>query len=664
MICRNAHLLILFLFSFVNLVIFVHSFSPFAVGVKRYELSPLSLDLWNSVKLPETDPRLFSLNEAGELLVDVQTLKSTSLRENPTAPFNQELFDFTMQILTQSAQVELPHEQSCTDLGYWLHSYLYGSAVDIGEKSPKFIISSPIAVGFLPKYLKDILLMFAGNIKELEISRHLFASHAKIDLPFIILDLLPKMTNIKHLSISNFTRNVHISAMEYIFQTFNTFTALSDSYKDIAVLSIDSLDIHEPKIKSSVRIFFLLFASQLKKIEFKQVIKYSETEVSDLFDSLSFPDLTTFRFGAGPLTLYEKSALAQSVRQVELIHYSQSDFFFVEEGLNISLSRFHITKTLGQGGYGAVYEVSDNFTLSRYAMKMIKFRMSSSNQKIEEEMINHEFHRMMFLGRHPNIIKAQYLWFEYVPARPEVIAKTGNQTEKVAVLLMDLCQDCVELYRYLHGRNPPRNMIARPVMPIQEIACIAKQLVWTLKFIHDNGVIHSDLKTDNILIDQNTGKIYLIDFGLSTARPQPGEPLNNWRVGTMEYMAPEIFYGGFNEKVDIWALGIIIHELAHGERPFVDKEAKNQLEKHRNQNILPVSPLVSSARQSFLDQNIPEERANVVVKTLTNDRYFPSHRLPRYLVDFINVCLTFEMEKRPTADELVNHPLLNLCKAD
>ncbi len=88
--------------------------------------------------------------------------------------------------------------------------------------------------------------------------------------------------------------------------------------------------------------------------------------------------------------------------------------------------------------------------------------------------------------------------------------------------------------------------------------------------MHRKGISHRDLKTDNILYDEKNKQIKIIDLGISKAFINHGEKYTMYSVtGTLKYKAPEMISGGgFDEQVDMWALGIILYELITGETPF------------------------------------------------------------------------------------------------
>ena len=96
--------------------------------------------------------------------------------------------------------------------------------------------------------------------------------------------------------------------------------------------------------------------------------------------------------------------------------------------------------------------------------------------------------------------------------------------------------------------------------------------------MHERGIAHRDLKPDNILVDYTFEAIKIIDFGVSkrysffasTSHGIESKFRDMWtRTGNFLYLAPEIFHGGgYNEKIDMWALGILLYQMLTGKLLF------------------------------------------------------------------------------------------------
>lgn len=122
-----------------------------------------------------------------------------------------------------------------------------------------------------------------------------------------------------------------------------------------------------------------------------------------------------------------------------------------------------------------------------------------------------------------------------------------------------------ELYRFFKAKRRFKE---------HEVKFYAAQIALALGYLHKKGIIHRDLKLENILVDMN-GYLKIIDFGL--AKMLDSESITKTYCGTPEYLAPEmISQTGHNFSIDWWALGILIYEMRIGVTPFFNKN-KNLL---------------------------------------------------------------------------------------
>lgn len=99
---------------------------------------------------------------------------------------------------------------------------------------------------------------------------------------------------------------------------------------------------------------------------------------------------------------------------------------------------------------------------------------------------------------------------------------------------------------------------------------MAQQLLDTLHYLHQRVVTHRDVKLENILYDAGEGKLKLIDYGICRKHRRRGVKIDMLTItGTLYYRAPEMFTGGgYGEKVDVWAAGVLLYKLVTGVTPF------------------------------------------------------------------------------------------------
>lgn len=158
------------------------------------------------------------------------------------------------------------------------------------------------------------------------------------------------------------------------------------------------------------------------------------------------------------------------------------------------------------------------------------------------------------------------------------------------------------------------------------LATILKYVLEATKYIHINNMIHRDIKPGNILLSSE-GEIKLCDLGISATILDESKNKRHSFIGTLNYMAPEIIDSdpGYNEKVDIWAIGITSLELAFGTSPYNKLTPIQVLKK--------IVTCDSPTCQSFQDY---------------------SYTFSSKFSDFVSKCLTKDSLNRPTAEELLN----------
>jgi serine/threonine-protein kinase len=127
---------------------------------------------------------------------------------------------------------------------------------------------------------------------------------------------------------------------------------------------------------------------------------------------------------------------------------------------------------------------------------------------------------------------------------------------------------------FIAGESLRERMDRERLMPIDEAIGILREIAGALAYAHEQGVIHRDIKPENILL-QHDGHAILADFGIASALALPGETAHTrltrtgMTLGTVGYMAPEQSFGDpVDHRADIYALGVLGHEMLAGSPPF------------------------------------------------------------------------------------------------
>jgi len=259
---------------------------------------------------------------------------------------------------------------------------------------------------------------------------------------------------------------------------------------------------------------------------------------------------------------------------------ASSPLLQLSPGASIS-SRYEIVRLLGQGGMGAVYQAHDKELERQVAIKVIRADMAANPE------ILRRFKQELILARqitHKNVIRIFDL----------------GQADGVKFITME----------YIEGENLQIVLRRKKKLAPAEAANILAQVCRALEAAHNEGVIHRDLKPQNIMLDK-TGRAYVMDFGIARSMLGAGMTQTGALIGTPDYMSPEQAKGqSLDARSDLFSVGIIFYEMLSGQVPFNADTTMGKLWMRTN---VPARPL------GELDKTIPQPLSDIVRKCLEID---------------------------------------------
>jgi len=273
--------------------------------------------------------------------------------------------------------------------------------------------------------------------------------------------------------------------------------------------------------------------------------------------------------------------------------------------------RFEIIEEIGQGGMGTVYKAYDNKIREVVALKLLKPEIASDPEVIERfrnelklarQVSHRHVCRMYDLGEEWLSI---YISMEYVPGEDlkSFIRRSGHLTEAKAVGL-------------------------------------ARQIAEGLAEAHRLGVVHRDLKPQNVMIDKD-GNAKIMDFGIARSLHTRGVTGTGVIIGTPEYMAPEQAEGrDIDHRVDLYALGAILFEMVTGRVPFEGATPLSIVLKHRSEP--PADPQTINAQ-------ISPGLSRIILKCLAKSRADRPQSAAEVLEDLAAVEPGLPMTRQMTA---------------
>ncbi len=274
--------------------------------------------------------------------------------------------------------------------------------------------------------------------------------------------------------------------------------------------------------------------------------------------------------------------------------------------------RYEITELIGIGGMADVYKAMDIMENKVVAVKILKTEFSS-NQEFLRRFRNES--KAIAVLSHPNIVKIFDVGF----------------TEKIQYIVMEYI-DGITLKEYIEQQT---------TLKWNEVVHFTVQILRALQHAHDRGIVHRDIKPQNIMLFTD-GTIKVMDFGIARFAREEGKTLSDKTIGSVHYISPEQARGDFtDEKSDIYSVGAMTYEMLTGKKAF-DAETPVAVALMHMQDTV--------KKPSLLNPSIPEGLEEIVLHAMQKEptkRYHSASAMIKDLEAFKhNPSITFGYETK------------------
>ncbi|MBQ5355236.1 MAG: protein kinase [Clostridia bacterium] len=202
-------------------------------------------------------------------------------------------------------------------------------------------------------------------------------------------------------------------------------------------------------------------------------------------------------------------------------------------------NRYRIEKVIGIGGMAIVFKATDLLMRKTVAVKILKDEVAADEQSVKR--FTNESHAVAMLS-HPNIVNIYDV----------------SVRDNIKYIVMEFVEG-ITLKSYMQHRE---------VLNLREIISYTTQILRALDHAHKKGVVHRDIKPQNIMLQKN-GVIKVMDFGIAKLPNAETVTMTDKAIGTVYYISPEQASGAsLDSRSDLYSLGVMMYEMATGQLPF------------------------------------------------------------------------------------------------
>ena len=243
--------------------------------------------------------------------------------------------------------------------------------------------------------------------------------------------------------------------------------------------------------------------------------------------------------------------------------------------------RYEITELIGVGGMADVYKATDLIDNKTVAVKILK-REYAENEEFLRRFRNES--KMVAALSHPNIVKVYDVGF----------------SDKLQFMVMEYI-DGITLKEYIDNER---------VLTWKDSVHFIIQVLRALQHAHDKGIVHRDIKPQNIMLFTD-GTIKVMDFGIAKSAKEQAYAATDQAIGTVYYISPEQARGDeVDEKSDIYSVGVMFYEMLTGQKPFDADKPVSIAVMHMNN---------TPQRPRAINPDIPAGLEEIILRAMEKD---------------------------------------------